>query len=296
MSPSQALRLTRRVRRGFAIAATVKTLLVLAAIGAAFGLWGAVFPGAGPRIDTFVLMGAAGAYVGLAVAGGAGIRLIHAAAAYTALGRMDLAERVLVNAAMGFSLYRGQRLLAVQNLAWLAHGAGRFTQAALLSRFVVEHLGRSRRLLGAFDHPNRLLLADSELMLGRLGEAQVQLTAMDGSGLTLTERLAMLATTCYYEVSASKWDRLADEAPARAPMAALMPPAQAATTLACLALGCQHVDRLGRRDWLWQEATLLMDREELVSRMPLLGSLDQEKAARPPWRQDVIDESSGEST
>jgi len=289
VTAEQAGQLVNRIARQMWIGRAAKTALLVGAVGAVLGVWGLLVPGA----DMAAILAVVVLWVLASAAGATGARLINVAVAYTGAGRVDLAEEAFADAADRFSLHPAQQLLAVQNLAALAHGAGQYAQATLLSRFLVAQSGRNRRLRRAFDRPARLLLADGELMLGRLREAYEQLTILYVGRQTLAERLALLPVACYYEAAVGWWDGLTSHARGRARMARLLPPAQAASTLACLALGCQHTGRLGRRDWLWQHATLLVDRDELVGRFPLLSDLSAESAIRLPWEQHAPD--SGET-
>jgi len=289
----QALRLASRTVRQLRTARAVKAALAVAAVGAVGHAWHRLLPGVGPEANTVIIMAAVVVWVILSAVGAVGGRLINAAAGYTGAGRIDLAEQALTEAAGRFSLQPAHQMLALQNLAALAHGAGQYAQVTVLSRLLVEQSGRSRRLSRAFERPGRLLLADGELMLGRLQEAYEQLSVLYAGKHTLAERLTLLPVACYYETAVQSWDHLVSQAPQRAQLAHLLPPAQAASTLACLALGCQHTGRLDRRDWLWRQATLLMDRDDLVARLPLLAALSVESAIHLPWLPEAPD--SGET-
>ena len=143
---------------------------------------------------------------------------MNAAGAYMAAGRPDLADRALVTAAESLLIQRKLRLLALHNLAVLAHGAGRYAEAAELGRFLVARGGGK----GLVDR-TRLLLADSELMLGRLGPAYLELRVLLGSSLGLSERLSLLPTACYYEACVGRWDYLTATARSRSELARLLP-------------------------------------------------------------------------
>jgi hypothetical protein len=289
----QALRLASRTARQLRKARAVKAAILVAAAGAVLQAWGRLLPGIGPEANTVIIMAAVVVWVILSAVGAVGGRLINAAAGYSGAGRIDLAEQALTEAAGRFSLFPAHQLLALQNLAALAHGAGQYAQVTVLSRLLVEQSGRSRGLRRAFERSGRLLLADGELMLGRLHEAYEQLSVLYAGKHTLAERLTLLPVACYYEAAVQSWDHLISQVADRARLAHLLPPAQAASTLACLALGCQQTGQLHRRDWLWQQATLLVDRDELVSRLPILAALSPESAIRLPWQRQASD--SGET-
>ena len=269
------------VRRSLWLSSAVKIALLAVAAMAIVDVWRLILPLARERISLLILVGAAGAWMALTLRGANSIRLINAAATYVAGGRPDLAEEALAEAARQFGLVRAPRLLALQNLASLAHGRGRFDQCAQLCRFLVEQSGRSARKLHLH---SRLLLADSELMQGNLPGAYGQLTILHHTRLALADQLALLPTACYYEVSAGRWDLLAAATKARAELGRLLPAPQAAATLGCLALGCQNVHQLGQRDWLWKQTTLLLDRDVLIARLPLLAALPADAVMALPWQ------------
>ena len=144
---------------------------------------------------------------------------------------------------------------------------------------------RRRRLSArAFQVRSRLVLADSVVMLGDLGGAYEQLQWLHAADLTEADRFALVPTACYYEVAVGRWDCLTAAAKARAARAALLPAPQAAATLGCLALGFQNLRRPDCRDWLWTQALLLVDRDAVVSRLPLLAPLPAGPAWSFPWQ------------
>lgn len=281
MTSAEVARIMGRVARGLAAARAVKVGLLTAGLLAVAGLWQRLLPTGSDQTDLMVLLVSAGTWMALAIRGTTSLRLVNAAAGYAATRRVDLAEQALTSAATTFGLFRGPRLLAMQNLAALCHSDRRFDQAAQICRFLLQ---RSGRALKGFDLRNRLLLADSEVMLGNLTQAHAQLLHLYAADLSLTEQLALLPTACYYEASVRHWDCLASAAKAREQLAQLLPPLQAAITLACLALGCQHLQQLPQRDWLWKQATLLLDRDVLVERFALLAALPTEAGVALPWQ------------
>jgi hypothetical protein len=282
MTGRQLQDLLARVRRDLGLARVLGVLLIVAGGFAVLGGWSYVLPGGSDQADLLVLLTVAGVWMMMTLSGAASLRLVNAAAAHLADGRLDLAEGALLAGATKFNIISTPCLLAMQNLAALAHGAGRFDQSAAISRFLLERPGRAAKRLQL---RNRLLLADSELMRGDLQQAYVQLEVLYASKLPLTAQLALLPTACYYEVAVGAWEWLALGAKAREQLARLLPAPQSALTLACLALGCHRQGRPGQRDWLFKQATLLVDREALVERLPLLAALPAEAAMILPWRQ-----------
>jgi len=283
MSSEELQDLLRRVRRGLGLGWVLNLLLVGAGTLAVLGGWSHLLPGHAPQADLVILLTVAGTWMVMTVSGASSLRLVSAATVHLADGRADLAERALLAGATKFNLIAAPCVLAMQNLAALAHGAGRFDQSAAISRFLLQCHRRAARKLQL---RNRLLLADSELMQGDLQQAYAQLKVLYASELPPAAQLALLPTACYYEVAVGAWECLAWAAKAREQLARLLPAPQSGMTLACLALGCQHQGRLPQRDWLFKQATLLVDRDALVERLPLLAALPGEAAMRLPWRKD----------
>ncbi len=284
MTGAQAQAFTEQLARQLTLARAVRAGLIALAVGAVLQTFSILLP-LSEGANMVVLLAAGGAWILLSGSGAVATKLLQAASAHVAAERYDLAQRALVAAAMRFNFQPAPRLTAVQHLATLLHEARQYASAAQLSRFLISHAVRVRNLRRSFDRAGRLLLADCEVMQGRLHEAYEQLSILYQSGRTLSEQLALLPVECYYEVSVGAWDGLADEAPRRARLTELMGPMQAASTLACLALGCDRTGRVDQRDWLWRQATLLVDRHVLVDRLPRLEALPASAAMVLPWER-----------
>ena len=281
MTADQAQKLVDRARQRLRTATLTKGTLLVAAALALGGFGRGVF--AAPDADFVVLMGVGATWLALAMRASRSLRQIASAGHMAGSGRIDLAASALAAVATEFAAFRGPRLLALQNLAALAHAAGRFGAAARISEWLVRH-GRSSAK--GFEVRNRLVLADSVLMLGNLSGAYDQLQWLHAADLTEADQFAVLPTACYYEVAVGRWDCLAAAAKARAARAVLLPAPQAAATLGCLALGMQNLQRPDCRDWLWTQALLLIDRDAVVSRFPLLAPLPAGPAWSFPWESE----------
>lgn len=283
MTDAQLTAILGAARKRFWQGRAVKlALVIIVGVGvlADIGLAELVWPGQSQTIGLWVLMGALGIWMLLSMTSAANVRLIGAAGAYTGAQQFDLAERTLMTAATNFSLYQSISLLAIYNLAVLAHGQGRFAQAAWLCGFLQEFPSRSADPMG---RRSLMILAESELMLGQLPLAYQHLSALRGRPLSQPEQLALLPTTCYYEVCVNRWDYLVQTARARVELARLLPAPQSAVSLACLAMGFQQMGYLPQRDWLWQQATLLLDRQTLIDRFPQLAALPGDRVMKLPW-------------
>ncbi len=290
---TRAAQLVQRIRRGLLVGGLLRWGLVAAATLALLGTQGPGLLGVTPNTWLIVVLAALGAWVGLSFGSTASMRMVHMAPSYAASGRPDLAQQALLTAASRFSLHRAVPMLAVANLALLAHEQGRHADAVTLCRFALDRPGRALR---GMINGLRIVLADSELMLGRLTAAYEQLEWLHGQSLGLSERLALLLTRCHYEVAVERWDCLVADLTERAELASHLPPVQSAAALGCLALGCQHTGRAAQRDWLWSLATLLADREVLVARLPRLEALPAEGLDLPwsaPSRPDEAEKSAG---
>ncbi|MFW6146236.1 MAG: hypothetical protein ACOC7R_02770, partial [Planctomycetota bacterium] len=200
MTGPQAQAFTEQLARQFVLARVVRAGLIALAIGVVL---------LGEGVNMLLLLVLAVIWIVLSSAGAATVQLLQAASAHIAAERFDLAQRALVTAALRFNFQPAPRLTAVQHLATLLHQARQYAPAAHLSRFLINQAVRVRNLRRSFDRAGRLLLADCELMQGRLHEAYEQLTILYQSPQTLSEQLALLPVECYYEASIGHWDGLA---------------------------------------------------------------------------------------
>lgn len=235
-------------------------------------------------VANLVLLGALVAWMVLSLMGVRSTRLFMQAGQYLHTGQAALAEQALVLAATGFSLQSQTRLLAMHNLASMAHSQGRHKQAARLCHAVLGGVNYKANSLG---QRSRILLAESSLACGDLDGAYAQLHDLATLELPLTDQLAVLPARCAYDVLTGSWQSLAGTAEARERLCELLPAEPAAMSLASLALGCHHLGLRAQRDWLWRKATLLANPGRMIQRLGPLQPLAAIPPADMPWRNAV---------
>lgn len=180
-------------------------------------------------------------------------------------GDLDGAEEVLAEVVRGFSLHRGPRLGALQNLAALRHAQRRFPEAAAIA----SELLRSRRPDDQTNRTLRLMLAECSLEMNDLATAHRALTQI-GPLLPVREMLKMLELQVDYCVRVSAWQAALDQLPMKIELAELLPADAAARVQALLAVAAKKLGRDDWSEWLKRRVELLTDAKRLVESREVL--------------------------
>jgi hypothetical protein len=184
-----------------------------------------------------------------------------------AAGQFDEAERRIDLAMRTFSLFRNVKLQTLHQLALLRHAQHRWQDSAALSRALLRQRPGSAR---ALSRESRLILAESLLELNDLSGTYEAMASLYQERLPLRDAVALLTVQLDYEARIGAWQRMMNDAPAKAQLAELMSANRAALTQALLALAAKKSGRQDFADWLGARAALLADIQSLCERRPML--------------------------
>src|SRR4051812_8433592 len=160
-------------------------------------------------------------------------RLSADAPSLIASGQFEEAEGQIELVLRRFSIFRGVKLQAAQQLAVLRHAQKRYRESAALCRAVLAQRGRAD---SPMSRSVRLLLADTMLELDDLRGTYEALAGLYQQRLALSEVLNLLVAQLGYEARIGAWDRMMHEVMSKVQLAELMPPLASARTQAFLAL------------------------------------------------------------
>ena len=199
------------------------------------------------------------------------VRTTRSSAALLAQGRIEEARRGLLLALNGLTPLRSVTILACHYLAVAAHLSRSYREAIALCRELLAHpLGSMKNLATA----TRLILADSLLMLDEVDAASLVVQSIDGTKLSLADRLTFLPIELRYQLITDQAGQAVESLPEKVHLAELLDPWGAALTHALLAEACRRTNLIRQQDYLLRRATLLADLEPIIARYePLLNSL-----------------------
>lgn len=255
-----------RLRRDLALATALRWALLLAATAAVLSqaVPGLAFAG------SVALAVVAGLWLVLSYFSARGSRAASITPSLIAAGEYEEAQQSIDEALRAFSLFRTVKLRSLHHLALLRHAQRRWAEAAMLSRaLLAQRLGP----LWSAGRSARLVLAESMLELGDVHGAYEALDGLYGQDLPLAEALELTALQADYLSSTGQWRHLMQDAGRKAALAELMPGPRSAQTQALLALAARKLGLGEWERWLRRRVELLAEREELVSRRPVLAEL-----------------------
>ena len=197
-------------------------------------------------------------------------REVQAGGVLMSIGKLDDAEVWLRRGLIRFGLSGRAKIMAARLLASLLHQRGAYEEAAAVCRTL---LGQPLKRLREVAVEARLLLADSLLLLGRLGEAHEALTPVYGLPLSLEARIRLLPIQLRYELAAGHAALAASALKEKVRIATLMDSPRAALTHALLAEACRQRDMPAERDFLAERARLYHDLEALAREYPVIGPI-----------------------
>lgn len=200
------------------------------------------------------------------------LRAANQGVVYLADGRLDLAADQFSTAALQFSLFRVGKLRACHNLAVVAHGRGKFEEAAQLLDAVLQILRRPDQTL---TKTTRLLLADCRLSLGDATTANEVLAPIltTGQRQSLTEQLLLLPIQIRCQVAIGDFKSAVDNLPWKLKRAELLDSPRAAQVHALLSEACRQTARLAEANFLMTRAHLYADLSEIMDERPGLRDL-----------------------
>jgi hypothetical protein len=263
-----------RFRRDLTIAALLRTLLMMAAMGCV--LAGPVFGLQGNGMFLLMLVGTI--WVILSYRSMQGSRLAADSPSLIAAREFDRAESHIDAALKTFSLFKTAKLLSLHHLALLRHAQNRWRESALLCQAVLsQKLGN----LPGLARTTLLILADSMLQVGDVRGAFDAMGRLYGYRLSLNEALALQLLQLDYGSRIGAWEPMTQGVATKVQMSELMPTLNAARSQAFLALAAFKTGRgdLGR--WLRRRAELLADVSEITAGRPVLREVFESPAERP---------------
>jgi hypothetical protein len=259
-----------RFRRDLTIAALLRTILVLAAVGCVV----AELIGLHQDWMLFLLI-VGGIWVVLTYRSVQGTRLAADSPSLIAAGEFDRAESHIDAALRSFSLFRTAKILSLHHLALLRHAQRRWREAAQLSQAV---LSQRLKTMGALQRAALLMLADSMLQLGDLRGAFGAMGNLYRYRLSLNEALTLQLLQLDYGWRIGAWESMLEGVGGKVQMCELMPPINAARAQALLALAAYKLNRIDLARWLRRRAELLANPEEIIAGRPPLEEMFQKPA------------------
>lgn len=197
-------------------------------------------------------------------------REVQAGGILASIGKLDDAEVWLRRGMTQFGLSGQAKIMAARLLASLLHKRGAYEEVVAVCRAVLRQPLKRLREVGV---EMRLMLADSLLLLGRLGEAHEALMPVYGSPLSLEAQVRLLPIQLRYELAAGQAASAASALRGKVRIAALMESPMAALTHALLAEACRQQNMPAERDFLAERARLYHDLEPLVREYPVIAPI-----------------------
>jgi hypothetical protein len=197
-------------------------------------------------------------------------REVQAGGVLISIGKLDDAEVWLRRGMTQFGLSGRAKIMAARLLASLLHERGAHEEVIAVCRAL---LGQPLKRLWEVGVEIRLMLADSLLLLGRLGEAHEALMPVYGSPLSLEAQVRLLPIQLRYELAAGQAAGSVSALREKVRIATLMDSPRAALTHALLAEACRQRNMPAERDFLAERARLYHDLEPLAQQYPVIAPI-----------------------
>ncbi len=238
------------------------------------------------------------AVFGWVVLSAASLRQVRAttqAALFLASGRLELAERQLVQAMTSFSIYNMPKLLACHNLAVVAHGRGEYAAAAELCSGVLQQTFRLRR---SARRMTQMLLADCQLFMADVAAAGQALEGLDvfDDDMRLAERQMLLPIETRYLIAAERHADAAQRLPEKLRLAELLDSSRAALVHGLLGKACQEMGREREAAFLTARATLYADLPNVLARFGVKAKSTDAAATVSPASESANGDGSADDT
>jgi hypothetical protein len=197
-------------------------------------------------------------------------REVQAGGVLVSIGKLDDAEVWLRRGMTRFGLSGRAKIMAARLLASLLHERGAHEEVIEVCRALLSQ--PLKRLLEVGVEA-RLMLADSLLLLGRLGEAHEALMPVYGSSLSLETQVRLLPIQLRYELAAGQVESSVSALREKVRIATLMDSPRAALTHALLAEACRQRNMPAQRNFLAERARLYHDLAPLAQQYPVIAPI-----------------------
>ncbi len=194
-------------------------------------------------------------------------REVQAGSVLLNTGQLKEAEIWFRRAIGRFSLSTRARLIACEQMASLLFRRDAHPSVVAICRELLRH---RRRWLRRVQFNARLLLADSLLLLDRVGEAYQAIHPVYHQPLSLLERMKLLPVQLRYELAADHSDAAVQDLADKTRIGELLDSPRAALVHALLAEACHRESMAAQGDFFAERAWLYYDLSELAERYPLI--------------------------
>lgn len=269
MSFAELDNLLRRFRRRINQIAVIRVLAILAvALLAAWSTWE---PAQLDRRVAALLVGVVLlGWIVLALVSFHLARMLQMARILLGTGQTDNARVWLGRVMTGWSLSSRIQLVACQHLASSFSAKDGHEEVVSICHELLRHrLGRLKSVVVN----TRLMLADSLLMLDRVGEAYEALKPLSDLPLSLADRMKMLPIQLRYELRAGQPALAAESLPEKVRIAELLESPQAALVHAMLAKACRRQGMHAQAEFLIRRARLYADLAPLAQRYEVIADV-----------------------
>lgn len=261
----------RRFRRQMLMIRVVRAGLLLFVIGAV--VWATALPAPGNKQTVFlVAMGSLLLWFLLMVSSARFAQQVQAGSTLLSIGHLDDAEVWIRRALARFSLSARGKMLAGQCFASLFFRRDKHPEVVAICRELLRYrlLARVRSIWVNV----RLMLADSLLMLDRVGEAyEVMRPVYDDGPLSLAERMKLLPIQLRYELAADHAGSAVQALDEKVRIAELLDSPRAALVHALLAEACRRRAMPDCQAFLSERARLYHDLDSLAERYPVIAPI-----------------------
>jgi hypothetical protein len=203
-------------------------------------------------------------------------REVQAGSVLLMTGQLDDAEVWLRRGMERFSLSAQAKLMAGQQLASLRFRRDAHQDVVVICRELLRH--RVRQLRQAWV-ATRLMLADSLLMLDRVGEAYEAMRPVYDAPLSLGDRMRLLPIQLRYELAAEHSASAVGGLAEKVQIAELLESPRAALVHALLAEACRRQRMPGHHEFLAERARLYHDLDLLAERFSVIAPIAAEGGA-----------------
>ena len=196
-----------------------------------------------------------------------------AASQMIAAGGLPQAAALLMEICRGLCLNKPVALMACHNLAVILQKQRQWPAAWRLCELVRNW---SDRKLGEIRILSEAVRAECSLAMNNLGATYESLSVLSRLELSVTERLSVLPTEINYCLQVGRGDAVMSDLVNKVSLASLLPTDMAGAVYASMALAAHGAKQRGRRDWLWERATLYCPADRLLAEQPALQAMIQE--------------------
>jgi hypothetical protein len=259
--------LLRTFRRHLAAIRIVRATFLLLLVGGM--MWAMSLPQpAGRRAMFAVVLGGLIAWIALLLNTMRHAREVQTSGILISTGQLDRGEQWLRRMITRFSFSVHAKILACQQLAALCFQRHQYDDVVQICRELLRHrLGRQ----GSLWMNTRLMLADTLLLLDRVGEAYESLRPIYNVPLPLSARMKLLPIQLRYELAADHAGSAVQDLSEKVQIAELLDSQFAALVHALLAEACRRQNMPAQSDFLKRRARLYHDLDSVVGRYAMIA-------------------------